>query len=317
MSDPCLSVAYALMYVRDRGKSVHANLPTRHEALDVYLRCAAACSASFQAQQAKLVVVTNAVNRLCDRAARLGIGEGLDLREHVFSLQVPQDLRFYEAHYKLDLFDAFGRGDFGVHPTLVDLDTVLLRPLRLPKGLGLYDIHEQVVSAYGEAKVRDDLERLSGAPIGDIHWYGGEFISGSSHVFRELSASIKRVWPKYLDVNKSLHHIGDEMLLNAALPMLVRSGLRIDDFGNSGDIARWWSARTLSKQRALMQVKSAALLHLPADKPFLAGWAEGSDPWQNFFSHYRAYARRRITMRHAANLLDLVRGRQRLFVPSI
>jgi len=286
--------------------------------VDIYLRCAATCRTSFRAQGADLVVVTNAASKLRERCERLGLIEQIQLREHRFHLEVPEDLKFFEAHYKLDLFDAFGRGEFGANPTLVDLDTVLLRPLRAPAGLGLYDITSHVVPAYSEGRIRKDLQNLAAVTVETVRWFGGEFISAAADTYRRLSTNVRRLWPRYLDIAKSLHHVGDEMVVNAALQPLMQDGFEPDDFGTSGDVSRWWSARTLSKLDALGQVKGTALLHLPADKKFLAHRRLSEDHFTDrFFTCYVPYARRRIAVRKAASVVDRIRGKSRLFVPML
>lgn len=319
MNDPHDDRVFGLLYVSEKRTS-HANLKAHHDPVDTYLSCAVTCSAFYRAQAKRLVVLTNARERLLDRCKRLNIENRVDLQPHKFRLQVPHGIPFYEAHFKLDLLDAFGSGEYGPCITLVDLDTVALRPIRAASGLGLVNLGAEALGAAPEDILRRDISRLSKVGVSEVFWFGGEFLSGSADLFRLLSANIKKIWPQYLGDLKTFHHIGDEMLINAAVPKLLAEGVKIDDFAGSGDVTRWWSSRTVAPQVPFCQIAGSAVLHLPGDKPFLAAWRTVKSPQpEAFLREYKKYVQTRIALRRMASTFDkiLSRKRRNWFVPSL
>src|SRR5262249_31429732 len=137
--------------------------------------------------------------------------------------------------------------------------------------LAVYDISDQIFPAYGRRRVVSDMELVSGRPLSDARWYGGEFVMGSATEFATVSRHIYLFPTNYVENISSLHHVGDEMIMSCALNMARADGVRIVDYGQDNVVARWWTARTSHRQAAFDVISGgAALLHLPADKVFLA-----------------------------------------------
>jgi hypothetical protein len=86
------------------------------------------------------------------------------------------------------------------------------------------------------------------------------------------------------------------MVLSAALTLYSEKH-NIADCRASGDVARWWSSRTFHKQAPFSDVRNAALLHLPADKVFLARVNLDKLTKQALLNQYQNYVRRKIRMR--------------------
>jgi hypothetical protein len=303
--------AYGLLYI-DPGNNRHVNLRSRHNAIDIYLLCAANCSRSFRQKSTPFTLITNKKSFLLERLNRLNIVD-LEVAKHDFSLSVPTGIPFYEAHFKLALFDAFASGDSGSYVALVDIDTLLLRQVPTSEYLAALDISDQVFPAYGRDTVIRDLQIVTGQQLVDGRWYGGEFVMGSSHQFSELASCVKFCWPRYVENIARTHHVGDEMVMSAALN-LYSEKCRLTDYGILQNVARWWSSRTLNKQTTFANVRNVALLHLPADKPFIARLDITK---QAPLDEYQKYVRRKLLVRSIVPTLGLFGPHQKKFNPRI
>lgn len=102
---------------------------------------------------------------------------------------------------------------------------------------------------------------------------GGEFICGTPGFFAILSAEIDKIYDNYLNVIRQIHHVGDEAVTSAALEIMRRKGIYVADAGTLGIVGRFWSSKTLHPQKPFECFEKCSLLHLPADKHFLAKMA--------------------------------------------
>jgi hypothetical protein len=139
------------------------------------------------------------------------------------------------------------------------------------KGIPLvYDITDQVVPAYGSARILTDLQTIS--PLcGSVRWYGGEYISGKPAVFGEMYKTVEIFKASYFKKAPLLHHNGDEFVSTMAIESLKRDGWRVDDGGTLGVNGRYLSLRCRHRKRSFTHYADfCSLLHLPADKSFLA-----------------------------------------------
>ena len=308
-------VWHGLLFIE--GGERHANLPARADPLDIYALCAAACARSLAAHGLRFRLITNEVATLAGRYAALRI-PAPELVEHRFVLDVPP-IPFRAAHRKLELFRAFSEGRFGPAAALVDIDAVLLRPWPFalqPGVLQTYDITADVAPADTTRMVHDLRATLGREPAAP-RWWGGEFIAGDAQAFAPLAAAVERLWPRYLETVHVLRHVGDETVTSAALAELVEAGFAPQDVGGVG-VKRWWSSRTNLRPRAsLAEAESAALLHLPADKPFLARFADPATPMAEFRPAYRRQLARKLPQRHLASLAERLIGRPAKHVPRL
>ncbi|BEV02168.1 hypothetical protein [Novosphingobium olei] len=309
---------YGLMHVAD--PAVLATDPASPGALkvDVYLRNAATLAASAKVADMPFALVSNAAEWVAARLSGLGLKDAATVLPGDFARDVPGGIPFQAAHYKLDLMSMFASGELGDQVALVDLDMVVQRKFELPDpdALTVYDIWHHVAPAYGEDRIGVDLD-LFEVPAGSRHWFGGEFIAGSPARFAELSAEIEKIWPGYVAALGTTHHTGDEMVVTSALLRLAARGLPLRDAGELGLVQRWWSARTLSPIPPLSQSIDAAMLHLPADKDYLASRAgQAFDP-RTFPAQYRDHARGRRRLGMVKNVVDVLRGRGSQHLPQL
>jgi hypothetical protein len=305
---------YGLLYIDEGNKNV--NLRGDVNPIDVYISCASLCSSSFRARGTKFHLITNSEECVKRRLNALQLDD-LVVVKHKFSLQVPKNIPFYSAHFKLDIFKAFGRGIFGHRTALIDLDTVCLHDIFHSDHIAAYDISDQMFAAYGMRNLVSGMENVSGRHFSDPRWYGGEFIMGSTSMFLCLSQYIELYWPTYIQTISSLSHVGDEMITSAALNAARADGVRTIDYGELGAVARWWTARTRHKQAPFDAVQDTALLHLPADKKFLAEQARYKFDREAFLLQFRRYARKKIMLRAAAGFGELFLRSPRKFTPRL
>jgi hypothetical protein len=243
-----------------------------------------------------------------------------------FDRDVPENARFYEAHFKLDVLKHFGSGSLGDHVGLIDADMVLLRPFAIDdrfwagRSLLCYDISDSFLDP---GEMLSDLSALGLADGAVPRWFGGEFIVGSAEAFKTLSHYIDRIWPLYRARIGQMSHVGDEPIVSAALCNMQHDlGDTIHEIGEVGDVhglslARWWSSRTNTPQLPLSSAVGQALLHMPADKIFLAKMAGKSFERASFIRYYRSYVKRKLVLRRAASLVDRLLGKRAKFLPTM
>lgn len=305
---------YGLLYV-DPSDSRHVNINSRRNSIDVYLRCAANCSRSFRRQGTTLRLITNNKKLLAERLAHLAIPD-LEITEHRFTLGVPPRIPFFSAHFKLELFDAFASGDYGKYVALVDIDTLLLRRLPQSEDLAVYDISDQVFPRYGKEVVIRDLELLTGHQFSNGRWYGGEFVMGSAAQFGDLASLIALCWPRYIENIGTVHHLGDEMVLSAALNLYAAENA-LADYGSQNNVTRWWSSRTFNKQAPFSSAVKAALLHLPADKIFISRSNLDHFTDRPTLKAYQQYVRRKLMIRSIVPTFLLPSSHPKKFLPTL
>lgn len=290
---------YSLLYVAD-GKSDTTNFGRSQsdDHLDIYLRNGLTLSRSLECVGFNLTIITNKPEFLKRRLALMN-GEGVQVISIDFDRVIPQDINFYSAHYKLDVYKYFSKLDEDAYSILLDLDMValtdnwdkFLKLLENKKNPVFYEITNQVVPAYGAEVIEKDLYAVTGIPH-SARWFGGEFVGGTSAFYKRLNQLIDNYYVKYTQIYKSLHHQGDEVLTSAAILGLQRDQ-SVLDAGVGGVVCRYWSARTLHKQVTLREAFNCSFLHLPSDKYFLA-------------KSYSSYARNRLFSNYVKYLLGKI-----------
>lgn len=305
---------YGLLYF-DPENDRHVNMSSRQKTIDIYLLCAANCSRLLRDLGVSFTLITNNRTLLTERLLSLSISS-LQVLEYRFTLSVPAGVPFYSAHFKLELCNAFASGNFGKYVALIDIDTLPLRSLPVSDHLSAYEISDQIFPRYGRDVVVRDLEILAGKGLPDGRWYGGEFVMGSADQFRVLAEFINECWPRYVANIGAVHHLGDEMVLSAALN-LYSEKYRVADYGAPGHVARWWSSRTFNKQATFKDVRNAALLHLPADKPFLATLVRNGENKYPILDAYEKHVRSKLLLRSLIPAYGLLGRLAKRFMPRL
>lgn len=193
------------------------------------------------------------------------------------SITVPAAIGFYSAHYKLDALAA-GLGllrEDNARFILLDTDVIAHHPFNIEQvemvsraDLVVYDISDQVFPAYSAGTVIKDIERIAQDSFIDPKWFGGEFIAGSKRGLTRLIERARGLLPRYFEHAATLHHVGDEMFLTAALNALVKfpGDLAIVTQNPYRLISRHWSRST---ERPLGFHLHHNFVHCPGSKPVL------------------------------------------------
>lgn len=284
---------YSLLYIQDGVENLAQNFgassskPPKIKDLELYTESCSNLMKSLESHGFCYSVLTNKAELLNK------IQPELKVRQIEFSLAVPEGINFYGAHFKIDTFKWFAlqKDDYSI---LLDIDEICVNPM--PENLSIaiknnlpvyYDITDQMYPDAGRSRLIDDLQLF--CPEADLGiWAGGEFIGGDSAFFDKLYRKIESISDGYFKVQKQLFHKGDESLTSAALQCLLKSALPMVNAGGFGAIARYWSCGTKHCQRLFASVKDCFLLHLPADKQFLAENHYSED----FINKYENYLRR-------------------------
>ena len=302
---------FGLLYLAPECERA-VNLASSGDATDVYVRCAVNSARSFARFGYNWRLITNDAPRIAQRCTALGLSAP-PLEPLEFAMSVPAGLGFAAAHRKLEVIARFGDRAFGPRPALVDLDTELVRPiptalLEEPDAVHALDLTQPMTREFGTrlgAYQAAILDRQTAA----ARWFGGEFICAPAAVYARIAALVAQCWHRYLTLAPGSVHEGDEALVSAALSALAGDGAKIVDAGAEGVVARWWSARTNVAMPRFREIAGAALLHLPADKPFLAARAGREPDPRRFVEDYRRALGAKLRIRQAAGAIEALLGK--------
>jgi hypothetical protein len=222
----------------------------------------------------RLNIFTNASSRVLSCFNQLPAERQPIVHELTATFDVPRNIEFHAAHYKLDLLEQVA--DMLPRDTvllLLDSDIVAIRPLSAEllrrcaaTGVGAFDISDQVFPAYGSARVIADLEIVANRPLINPRWYGGEFLVATPDFLRRLVPRAREHCARYLREISRLAHHGDESFVSAALNTLADEGQHIVELGAYQAIGRHWAGNT---HRDLRWFQHCCFVHLPDGKALI------------------------------------------------
>lgn len=284
---------YSLFYVQENDDKIESVNLNSNNNLEVYINNIFFLSRTlFESSGSKLYVITNNVKKI--RQIGRDIDKYCDFLELNFDTKIPENAKFYSAHYKLDVLRYFSQLPIDNYIGLIDIDIVCtgenfenLKSLFERKYNLVYDITEQRSSAYGISNLKKDLGLILGRKS-EGHWYGGEFIFGTPIFFKKLIVQIDEIYVNYVKNIDYLSHHGDEVIVSAAIEILKQQGISIRSVNNTGIIERYWSVYPKHKQEKLNFYLNNFFLHLPADKKFIAD--NISLNLSDFINKYKKYA---------------------------
>jgi len=266
---------YGLLHFDEDEKSA-MNVATKdfQDQVLIYVNNAIMLSKSLLTQGITFTLVTN--NKSLVTSCKPDAIDNLKIIEINFDTCVPTGIRFYSAHFKLDVYRYLASLNKD-YIALCDLDVVCINEYPqcliniIKNGIPLcYDITDQVITAYGHEVIIRDLKAIHGLDS-EGRWTGGEFISGPPKFFKALMTEVDRIYNQYIANLSELHHIGDEAVISSALEVMRRQGWYIADAGTLGIIGRYWNYEQISHcQKSFDYFKKCFLLHLPADKRFIS-----------------------------------------------
>lgn len=213
------------------------------------------------------------------------------------SISVPEGIRFYSAHFKIDaLIAGINLLDLDEDRFfLLDADVIANREFDseqlariMSTDIVVYDISDQVFHAYGAKRIQTDIELISDEAFVDPKWFGGEFIGGNKVGLSRLVEKVKQILPTYFKYVDRLHHVGDEMFVTSALNILMREGdLKIVNQVPYRMISRHWSRHT---DRSLKYHFQHNFVHCPGSKIVLELLSKFTSPRQPYiFLCLKAY----------------------------
>lgn len=270
---------YTLLYLdKDEIRSLSktgvgkASILSYEDRIKVFLGCAALLDKSLKINNVGyLEILTNNKDFLVSLQRKFGYST--IVTEIPFTLDVPKGIKFYSAHYKIDVFKYLGTLDNQMS-FLLDNDVVCTS--NLPQIISniensQYDDRHFPALIYsmpryfGERMIHDkklvDEKQIHGL------WAGGEFIAGLSTFFQCLYNEVMDVKDSYWSCYKRLFHQGDEMLTSIALEnIFYKCKFPLLDAGTLGLVKRYWSI--LDKNPFYKE--NVWFVHLPYDKGMLS-----------------------------------------------
>jgi hypothetical protein len=222
----------------------------------------------------RLNIITNSPAQIAERLTAFSKDAHPHVHQLVMTIRLPKATPFYAAHFKLDLMDQLARTlPSDTLMLLLDADMVAIRPLNddliarcAEAGIGVFDISDQVFSAYGATSVINDLEIVANRRLRNPRWYGGEFMLATPLTLRRVVSRAREFYARYLLESSRLWHHGDETFVSAALNTLVDEGQAVVEVGAWQAIGRHWSGNCY---RNLGWFRQCSFVHLPAGKMLL------------------------------------------------
>jgi hypothetical protein len=254
-----------------------------------------------------LNVFTNAPDVVLSCFATVPEGRRPMVHRLITNVNVPREIEFYAAHFKLDLLEQVaGMLAPDTLLLLLDSDIVAIRPLAdellqrcADVGVGAFDISDQVFPAYGSALVIKDLEIVAGRHLLNPRWYGGEFLISTPAFLTRLVPRAREHCERYVSEVARLQHHGDESFVSAALNTLADEGQQIVELGAYQAIGRHWTGNT---HRDLRWFKHCCFVHLPDGKKLIERESRRSDFNTSRFWRAVTSAHLRNRVRFAAKL---------------
>lgn len=269
--------------------------------LETFVKCAETLSRSLaHFTGCELRVITN------DQAYLRRFSTELNYVEIEFSTAVTPGIKYFAAHYKLDVLRYFARQENpNTYFVLLDSDVICVNPLSpsfqkcveegIPTYYNISNLHYPV---YGISKIIADKELVMQSDFSLGLWAGGEFIGGTSAYFELLTKQIEPILPRYFEVASQLYHQGDEVVLSVAVEQLSKSGHFIFEVGSVGVVARYWTFPTRHIQSEWESFKGCTFLHLPSDKRYLRSVSQFDDGLYRRVSQYIFWARKKEWLKY-------------------
>lgn len=286
-----------LHLAKNESSAENIKVSSFKQQIAIYLRNAVTLSKSLAQQGYEFVLLTNDKTEVDGALRSMGLSNLLVTQTLHCDTKVPTGIRFYSAHYKLDVFRYLATLPPESYSGFIDLDVIAVNSAPpcldriITAGIPLYyDISDQVIPAYGHERILADMRRLSSA-VCEGRWSGGEFLCGPTKFFFAVYEECLRVLKHYNECFTDLHHQGDEIITSVALENIrISRQFYIADAGKLNIIGRYWSCPVRHPQPHFDYFQRCFLLHLPADKKWLADLATSKpQSTENVLAHYRRH----------------------------
>lgn len=268
---------FGFLYVDKKAGKLNFQSKNFDERYSVYLKNAALLNLSIKKCGYKFVILTNN-KAYIEKKIKTEIKDSICIQEILFKTSVPKNMHFFSCHYRVDVFRYFSKLKNTIS-ILLDLDVVIIKNLKkinfnVFSNSGIvHDISSNIFPAYGLKIISCALEMLAGFKIKNVKWYGGDFIAGSENFFQLLYLKTKKYQAKHVKLSKKFPNYTDEFFLTAAiLDIEKNTSYKIVDGSKIKIWSRYWSVNTKHKQHKIENYLKFFMLHLPADKNFIANF---------------------------------------------
>jgi hypothetical protein len=274
---------YGFLYVDKKSGKLNFKSRDFEDRYSIYLKNAALLNLSISKCGYEFIILTNNKSYI-EKKIKNEIRNSISIEEISFSTNVPRTMHFFSCHYRVDVFRYLSKLRNSIS-ILVDLDIIIIKNLKKIKfktfansGI-VHDISSNIFPAYGFKSVSKNLETLMGYKINCPRWYGGDFIAGSKKFFQILYTQTKKYQSRFVKLRKKLPSYTDEFFLTAAiLDIKKNTSYKIIDGSKLKIWSRYWSANTKHKQMKIDYYLNFFMLHLPADKHFIANFYDNFKP---------------------------------------
>jgi hypothetical protein len=251
------------------------------EKIAVYVRCCKLLKESLLCYSGQRVIVLTNNKKLLS-----SIEPSLEYEEIDFPLIVPEGIRFYSAHQKINVYNYLANISEDEYSVLIDSDIVCVNKMPfsfqrvIDIGIPCFQNNsDQILPLYTQEKVIADKEKVLALAYPDQNirstgiWPCGGFLGGRASFFAELFEICSHLWNGYLSVHETLFHAGDETPLGCALDCFLHKNKNsIFDISRFNIIGSVWSVHIITMPPPLQFFYNHYLLHLPADKLWLSNY---------------------------------------------
>ena len=263
-------IFYGLLYFSKVDKNPNLGYIDKNKKDKIFANNALNLAHSLKKQDLDFILITNDQKRLRDL-----VDYDYPVKKIKFKKVVNYNTDFFSAHFKIDVIKYLQKKN--QTSCLLDLDILainkiptFLKTAAKKKRNLVFDLNDRKDKILNQ-KIINSLYKCNQLTNNYPNWYGGEFIFGDKIFFKYISKKINLFYPNYLKNIDSVHHIGDEMLLNSALQSIkIENKIKFYDVSNKKVIGRYWSINTKKKLKKLDYYLKNFLIHLPSDKLFLS-----------------------------------------------
>jgi hypothetical protein len=266
---------FSFLYIDKKVERLNFKNQDFEDRYSIYLKNAALLNLAIHDCGYEFVILTNNKSYILKKIKKEFMN-AISIIEIAFPLKVSKSMHFYCCHYRVDIFKYLSKLK-NTSSILLDLDVVILKNLKkinykIFENCGVvHDISSNIFPAYGFKKIKENLQMLMGYKVKNPRWYGGDFIGGSEKFFQILHSLTKKYQSKFTKLKKKFPSYTDEFFLTAAILDIKKNiKYKIVDGCHLRVWSRYWSINTIHKQMNIKKYFNFYMLHLPADKEFIA-----------------------------------------------
>ena len=291
---------YSLLHIEPKEYSrVNFQNASFIRSIEVYFRNALTLQKSLKQIDLEFTLITNNAQYLEECFPKLV--SQLNIREIKFTFPTPTGVRFYSSHFAFDVFDFLSKKSDS-YSIYLDLDVVAINELSTrqirafteSRPIALDHTHQSIDE--WKFEMQSDLFLTRGT-VGQMKWYGGEYLSGDNKFFEAITNKISLLTPNYSDNIGAIHHKGMETLLTSALLELEGDGWDVCDATSYGLIVRIWDLPFKKQKEFYSCFQDFTFIHLPKHKEWLAELSNTDFQVKEIFRQFRRKSNSRLFTR--------------------